>query len=192
MKCAKTDLKSNSWAAKLTEEQSWELFYKACELKWSDAAAWAVKEYDLPRMPSESAFWRWRCFMGEREHAHRLELTVIAQNHARQVAANYGITTEENVKQLVALGASLAIETGKADLGGELIEMALKIRQCETEKERTELERRKVDLKKDEIEMLKRRVAILEEREAKTKKVVKTKMTPEERDRRIREIFNID
>ena len=51
-------LRTDSWAAGLTEEQSWQLYYKARGLKWNEAAQWAVKEFGVDA-PSRTAFYAW-------------------------------------------------------------------------------------------------------------------------------------
>ena len=40
-------VRTDSWAAALTEEQSWQLYYKARGLRWNEAADWAVKEFGI-------------------------------------------------------------------------------------------------------------------------------------------------
>ena len=65
-------LRTDSWAANLTEEQAWALYYKARGLRWNEAADWAVKEFGVDA-PSRTAFYAWLGHMRAEESAHRLE-----------------------------------------------------------------------------------------------------------------------
>ena len=78
-------LRTDSWAANLTEEQSWQLYYKSRALKWNEAADWAVKEFGVDA-PSRTAFYAWLGRMRKEESAHRLEqaATAAAEAAAKQ------------------------------------------------------------------------------------------------------------
>jgi len=97
--------RTDSWAAALTEEQSWTLFYKAMRCQWQEAAAWAVREFSLPRMPSRSSFYGWLQGMREREHEHRMGQAAIAA--AEAAALGQKATKDE---ALIAAFKTLATE----------------------------------------------------------------------------------
>lgn len=95
----------DSWAAKLAENEGseWELFDKAKCCQWQEAAAWAVKEFDLPRMPSRSSFYDWLKIMRSKEHEHRMSEAAIAS--AEAAALGKTVTKDE---ALIAAFKSLA------------------------------------------------------------------------------------
>ena len=70
-------VRTDSWAASLTEEQSWQLYYKARGLRWNEATDWAVKEFGIAP-PSRTAFYAWLGHMRAEESAHRLEQAATA------------------------------------------------------------------------------------------------------------------
>ena len=75
-------VRTDSWAAGLSEEQSWELYSKARRCQWQEAAAWAVKEFGLEKGPSRTAFYAWMTAMREEEHEHRMGQAAIAAAEA--------------------------------------------------------------------------------------------------------------
>jgi len=95
----------DSWAAALTEEQSWTLYYKTLRCQWQEAAAWAVKEFSIPRMPSRTSFYGWMQGMREREHEHRMGQAAIA---AAEAAALGKTATKDEA--LIAAFKTLATE----------------------------------------------------------------------------------
>jgi len=89
----------DSWAAKLAEneEHEWELYYKAMRCQWQEAAAWAVKEFGLDRMPSRSSFYDWLKQMRAKEHEHRMGQAAIAA--AEAAALGQKATKDEAIIQ---------------------------------------------------------------------------------------------
>ena len=83
----------DSWAANLTEEQGWTLYYKSLRCQWQEAAAWAVKEFALDRMPARSSFYDWLKQMREKEHEHRMGQAAIAAAEAAALGKN--VTKDE-------------------------------------------------------------------------------------------------
>jgi len=69
------NLRSNSWAAKLTKEQQWELYEKSKQpdmLSCTKVIEWAAQEYGLRKSPSIAAFYRWKAAMRKDELMHRI------------------------------------------------------------------------------------------------------------------------
>ena len=79
------NVRTDSWASSLTEEQSWQLYYKSRALRWNEAADWAVKEYGV-EAPSRTAFYAWLAHMRGMESAHRLEQAATAAAEAAALA----------------------------------------------------------------------------------------------------------
>ena len=115
-------LRTDSWAAGLTEEQSWQLYYKARGLKWNEAAQWAVKEFGV-ESPSRTAFYAWVARMRSEESAHRLEQAATAAAEAAALARKTA-KDEALIGAYKAMAAELALRTGSANItleesGGE-------------------------------------------------------------------------
>ena len=116
------NVRTDSWASSLTEEQSWQLYYKSRALRWNEAADWAVKEYGV-EAPSRTAFYAWLAHMRGMESAHRLEQAATA---AAEVAALAKTQTSDDalIAAYKAMGAELALRTGSAGEAGKFVQMA--------------------------------------------------------------------
>lgn len=115
-------LRTDSWAANLTEEQSWALYYKARGLRWNEAADWAVKEYGV-EAPSRTAFYAWLGRMRKEESAHRLEQAATAAAEAAALAKTK-TSDEAQIAAYKAMATELALRTGSAKEAEKFIQMA--------------------------------------------------------------------
>ena len=115
-------LRTDSWAANLTEEQSWQLYYKSRALKWNEAADWAVKEFSVDA-PSRTAFYAWLGRMRKEESAHRLEQAATAAAEAAALAKTK-TSDDALIAAYKAMGAELALRTGSAGEAGKFVQMA--------------------------------------------------------------------
>ena len=116
-------LRTDSWAANLTEEQSWALYYKARGLRWNEATDWAVKEFGVDA-PSRTAFYAWLGRMRKEESAHRLEQAATAAAEAAALAKKQA-KDDALVGAFKAMAAELALRTGSAGEAGKFMRMAL-------------------------------------------------------------------
>lgn len=118
--------RTDSWAASLTEEQSWTLYYKAMRCQWQEAAAWAVKEFELERMPSRTGFYDWLKAMRAKEHEHRMGQAAIAAAEAAALGKN--VTKDESlIAALKTLATEAALNTD-AKTASALIQSAMAIK----------------------------------------------------------------
>ena len=115
-------LRTDSWAANLTEEQAWALYYKARGLRWNEAADWAVKEYDVDAT-SRTAFYAWLGRMRKEESAHRLEQAATAAAEAAALAKTK-TSDEAQIAAYKAMATELALRTGSAKEAEKFIQMA--------------------------------------------------------------------
>ena len=122
------NVRADSWAAKLSEEQAWELFYKSRRCDWQVAAKWAVKQFKMGAMPSRSAFYAWKKQMQEDEHSHKIAQALIAQQEAKSLAENYNITDEDSVKALMSAATNASIISDDPKLAYGLIETAMMVK----------------------------------------------------------------
>ena len=120
-------VRTDSWAAKLTEDQSWALYAKARRCQWQDAAAWAVAEFGLEKSPSRTAFYAWMNQMRQEEHEHRMEQAAIA---ASEAAALGGTCTKDEalISAFKALATEVALKTGDAKSARAFINSAMAIK----------------------------------------------------------------
>ncbi len=147
----------DSWAASLTEEQSWALYYKARGLRWNEAADWAVKEFGCDA-PSRTAFYAWQKRMRSEESAHRLEQAAISSAEAAALAKEK-TKDAATVDAFKAMAVDLALRTGNAKEAERFVmaavavqdrilkerELALKARGQETRDEQLRLAREKFE-----------------------------------------------
>lgn len=116
----------DSWAAPLTEEQGWTLYYKALRCPWQEAAAWAVKEFGLSKMPSRSGFYGWLKLMRAKEHEHRMGQAAIAA--AEAAALGKRATRDEAIIQALKALATEAALSSDAKTASSLIQSAMAIK----------------------------------------------------------------
>ena len=116
------NVRTDSWASSLTEEQSWQLYYKSRALKWNEAADWAVKEYGV-EAPSRTAFYAWLAHMRVMESAHRLEQAATAAAEAAALAKTQ-TSDEAQIAAYKAMATELALRTGSAKEAEKFIQMA--------------------------------------------------------------------
>lgn len=150
-------LRTDSWAGALTEEQGWQLYYKARGLRWNEAAEWAVKEFGIDP-PSRTAFYAWLGRMRAEESAHRLEQAATAAAEAAALAKTQ-TSDEAQIAAYKAMATELALRTGSAKEAEKFINMAgaladkrlkaaelkLKARAQETKDEQLKLAREKFE-----------------------------------------------
>lgn len=116
----------DSWAAPLTEEQSWTLYYKAMRCPWQEAAQWAVKEFGLAKMPARSGFYDWHKSMRAKEHEHRMGQAAIAA--AEAAALGRKATRDEAIVQALKALATEAALQSDAKTASSLIQSAMAIK----------------------------------------------------------------
>ena len=120
-------VRTDSWAAGLSEEQSWALYSKARRCQWQEAAAWAVKEFGLEKGPSRTAFYAWMTATREEEHEHRMGQAAIA---AAEAAALGGRCTKDEalIQAFKALATDVALTTGDAKTASAFVNSAMAIK----------------------------------------------------------------
>ena len=120
-------VRTDSWAAGLSEEQSWALYSRARRCQWQEAAAWAVKEFGLEKGPSRTAFYAWLTAMREDEHEHRMGQAAIA---AAEAAALGGRCTKDEalIQAFKALATDVALTTGDAKTASAFVNSAMAIK----------------------------------------------------------------
>ncbi len=175
------NVRTDSWASSLTEEQSWQLFYKARGAKWNEAADWAVKEFGV-EAPSRTAFYAWQKRMRAEESAHRLEQAATAAAEAAALAKKQA-NDDALVGAFKAMAAELALRTGSAGEAGKFMRMALDL----TDRQ---MKRRDLGQKDEQLKLAREKFEAAEKRlQAAATTVANDQLTPEEKLKELDRLF---
>ncbi len=185
-------VRTDSWAAALTEEQSWSLYYKARSCRWNEAAAWAVEEFGLDRPPSRTAFYAWLDQMRRDESAHRLEQQRIACLEAAAIAKESPLADEVTVRAYKQMAVETALRTGSAKEGLDFIAMAMAITDRTLKKQELKLKEAAQETKEDALKLMREKFEAAERRLASVEQTVNdTALTDEERVAKMKSIFGL-
>ena len=184
-------VRTDSWAAGLSEEQSWELYSKARRCQWQEAAAWAVKEFGLEKGPSRTAFYAWMTAMREEEHEHRMGQAAIA---AAEAAALGGKCTKDEalIQAFKALATDVALTTGDAKSASAFVNSAMAIKDRLQKEQELALKSAAQSTKDEQLKLAREKFEAAERRENAAKATVAdSKLSDEERMAKLREIYGI-
>ena len=185
-------VRTDSWAAKLTEDQAWALFYKARRCEWQVAAQWAVKEFALERAPSRTGFYEWRAQMAKDEHAHSMAQGILAQNFVKEGAASNKLKDGEAAKALEQKAVEIAMISGDVKTGKDLYNLVLAIRDREIAAAALDIKRRAQETKEEQLRLAREKFEAAERRENAARNALgDNKLTDEERMAKLREIYGI-
>ena len=165
-------LRTDSWAANLTEEQAWALYYKARGLRWNEAADWAVKEFGVDA-PSRTAFYAWLGRMRKEESAHRLEQAATAAAEAAALAKTK-TSDDALIAAYKAMGAELALRTGSAGEAGKFVQMAGALADRRLRAEELKLKARAQQTKDETLRLAREKFEAAEKRLAAVQDAVKS------------------
>ena len=166
-------VRTDSWAAALTEEQSWTLYSKARRCQWQEAAAWAVKEFGLEKGPSRTAFYAWMTAMREEEHEHRMGQAAIA---AAEAAALGGKCTKDEalIQAFKALATDVALTTGDAKTASAFVNSAMAIKDRLQKEQELALKSAAQSTKDEQLKLAREKFEAAEKRLNAVKDAVKT------------------
>ena len=164
-------LRTDSWSARLTEEQSWALYYKSRGLAWNEAADWAAKEFGV-ETPSRAAFYRFLAHMRGEESAHRLEQAATAAAEAAALAKK---TAKDDalIGAYKAMAAELALRTGSAKEAERFVNMAATIADRRLKAEELKLKDRAQETKDETLRLAREKFEAAEKRLAAVQEAVK-------------------
>lgn len=180
--------RTDSWAAALTEEQSWTLYYKAMRCQWQEAAAWAVKEFELERSPSRTGFYGWLKQMRAQEHEHRMGEAAIAAAEAAALGKK-ATKDEALIAALKTLATEAALNTD-AKTASALIQSAMALKDRLQKAEDLDLKAKAQAVKEADLALAREKFEAAEKRLNAAKDTANdTKLTNEEKLARMKEIF---
>ena len=181
-------LRTDSWASSLTEEQSWQLYYKARGAKWNEAADWAVKEYGV-EAPSRTAFYAWQKRMRAEESAHRLEQAATAAAEAAALAKTQ-TSDEAQIAAYKAMATELALRTGSAKEAEKFIQMAATLADKRLKAAELKLKDRAQQTKDETLRLAREKFEAAERRENAARNALgDTKLTDADKLAKMKEIF---
>ena len=184
-------IRTDSWAAGLSEEQSWALYSKARRCQWQEAAAWAVKMFELEKGPSRTAIYAWMTAMREEEHEHRMGQAAIA---AAEAAALGGRCTKDEalIQAFKALATDVALTTGDAKTASAFVNSAMAIKDRLQKEQELALKSAAQSTKDEQLKLAREKFEAAERRENAAKAAVAdNKLSDEERMAKLREIYGI-
>ena len=164
-------LRTDSWAAGLTEEQSWQLYYKSRALRWNEAADWAVKEFGVDA-PSRTAFYAWLGRMRAEESAHRLEQAATAAAEAAALAKTQ-TSDEAQIAAYKAMATELALRTGSADEAAKFVNMAAALSERRLRARELDIKARAQETKDEQLKLAREKFVASEKRLAAVQEAVK-------------------
>ena len=181
-------LRTDSWASALTEEQSWQLYYKSRALRWNEAADWAVKEYGV-EAPSRTAFYAWLAHMRVMESAHRLEQAATAAAEAAALAKTK-TSDEAQIAAYKAMATELALRTGSAKEAEKFIQMAATLADKRLKAAELKLKDRAQQTKDETLRLAREKFEAAEKRLERVAEVTgDLKLTPEEKLKELDRLF---
>lgn len=183
-------LRTDSWSARLTEEQSWALYYKARGIAWNEAADWAAKEFGV-ETPSRAAFYRFLAHMRGEESAHRLEQAATAAAEAAALAKK---TAKDDalIGAYKAMAAELALRTGSAKEAERFVNMAATIADRRLKAEELKLKAAAQQTKDEQLKLAREKFEAAEKRLAAVQGAVdEPQLSDAERVARIKGIFGM-
>lgn len=185
-----TKLRIDSWAAGLTDEQSWRLYYKGQTMRWYDAAQWAAKEYGV-EPPRRNAWYDWQARMRGEESAHRLEQVATANAEAAALAKRE-TRDEDFIAAAKTLAANLALQPGGggAKEAVRLVRMAMDLADRRLKAEALKLKGRAQGAREKALELEREKFEAAERRENAARRTLgDRKMTQEEKLKELDRLF---
>jgi len=183
-------VRSDSWAAGLTEAQQWALYEQSRQTdQWAEPLRWAEKEFGLARMPSRAAFYRWQFRMRELEFKERLEDTEAAIAEAEKLA-KASVDTETKIKAFMALAVTETFMHDNLKAAAKWIKIAAKLQDADLKAKKVEFARHEVEIQEAKLDLARRRFESERRRyEEEEARLHPPKLTAEELKRELDKMF---
>lgn len=172
----------DAWYAQLSEEERWAVYEKAVRLGATTVIPWVEKTHGIA--VSRSAFYRFLDWMRPQLSAHRLEQAVLARTEAERLAKAGGMK-KTIAEAFVTMANEAALGTGDAAAGKDWVDMAAKLIAAVQKDREIELRAEAQRLDREKFEAAQRR------EDAAKETIADAKLSPEEREARLRAIFGM-
>ena len=168
--------RTDAWETGLDAETSEKLYLLTGALSYAAAKAVAKSELKVD-LPSHATFYRFLARKREEDAALRLAKAAAASREVAAIAKGASVGDAQLVASLQSLGAEAAL-AGNLNDAKRLVAMA-----CDIARQ---------SAKQEELKLAQKKLALLEKREKDAKGVVTDKkLTPEEREQKLKEIFGL-
>lgn len=183
--------RADSWYAMLDEAQLWQLYAMAKRANWFEVVAAAQEQFNLTEKVSRSAYYRWLDFMRGHESERRLAQARIAALEIDDISKAVGLKDEKAIQAYKSLAAEIALK-GDAKTASQFLRMAMDLKDRQLHSAEVDLKTKDLARKEEELKIAQKKLEILEAKEAAAKDAVSdAKLTPEEREARLKEIFGL-
>jgi len=176
MRKADRKQRTDAWYANIISDTDMWAAYDACKRMrpWNRAAAWILDKHNI--RVSRSAYYRWMDWCRANELTHTIQDAKRFADETKRIISEVGdvdVTLQEGISAL-ALDAASARDMGTL---GDLVSGLGKLRKADVER------------LQGEVKTLKAKIADLETANAEHKSA--PALSPEEKDRRIKEIYGL-
>ena len=179
----------DAWWAALSEEECWEVWEKFRRLPWHAVAMWLRKEKGLA--VSRSALYRFGDWIRPQESARRLEMGVLARREAEGLAKAAG-ANEDVARAFIAMGTEVGVRTQSAEAASGWIKMAAALLAAAQKDAELRLREEAQKTAAGQLRLAQEKFEAQQRREDAAKGVIgDAKLSPEERDAKLKEIFGI-
>ena len=180
----------DAWDAGLTDAQRWSVYDKLRTLPWYKVAEWAAAEFSLGAEPSRAAMYRFADRMRGQESARRIERALAARDEAGALVAAR-TDDAETIAAYKTLAQDLALD-GHAEEAMLYTRMALDIAAQATKAQEIALKAAAQETKDAQLKLAREKFEAAEQRLASVKDAVAdAKLSPEEREAKLKEIFGL-
>jgi hypothetical protein len=178
---------ATAWDAALTDDQRDQVFAKATTggFTWAQIAAFVAESFGIPQ-PGRTALYRFLDYWRAHYLARRVQERILARDALRAEREQVGDLSAETLQALEDQAAA-AIALGDTTAGARLFQIAASIRDDVRKREELALRRETLALSRAKFDAAERRAALADQAE----QVCKSTLTPDEKDRRYREIFGL-
>lgn len=181
-------LRSDAWDAGLTDEQRWQCYDKCRAIAWYLATQYIQQEYG--ERISRGAYYRWLTRMRSMEGERRLGQAREAAMEAAAIAKGSPLADDITAEAYKAMAIEAAIKTD-AKTAAQYVQMAVAISSRALKRQELELRARAQEIKEQELKLAQDKFAAAEARLNAVKAAVSADLSPEERERKIKDIFGI-
>jgi len=116
-------VRTDSWVAQLTQDQQYELYDKSQQpnMHWIKAMKWAVKEFGLKKLPSQTAFYQWKSDMRKEDLRERIVSVMLSTRRF------YGLVPDDEIVATFKVLATEAALSGDAKTATDLVKCAASV-----------------------------------------------------------------
>ncbi len=183
--------RSDAWGADIPEKIRWDVYDTCRGLPWPKAVVDQLEAIGIKRLPSRAGWYRFLARMRRLDASRRIEKIAASVAEAQSVADKAGIKAAVFVETMKTLAIDSAM-SGDNKSATALAAAAAAIWDRAQKEKELELKSRAQETKDAQLALAREKFEAAERRENAAKAAVcDTKLTPEEREAKLREIYGI-